>query len=617
MTQSNRARRSERAGTLVQSTGSLAVLAWLFMGGSLAGSLGGCYASTAGTGDDSGGSTGTAGEAEGGSEGEKDTAEETDGSGAEGGGDDDGIFDECAEAQDKALAVLQNHCSGCHSSPASLGGFDFVTDRDKLILSGKIIPGSSEDSSVFARMASGSMPPATAPSQPTDDEVQAVANWIDQCVQVIDEPECVGDQPWISTSEMIDTMLNDISTQVSPADRPFTRYLTLTHLNNVGLCASQLDEFRFGLSKAINSLSLDPIIHRPRAIDANETIYRIDLRDYDWESAQGVDKWELLVDQNPYAFRLLDDDAEVLQDFTETEVPFMAADWLIHDASEPPLYYDMVDIPATLQQLEAQLGLDIDANIENREVQRAGFLSSGVSQNNRMFERHQLPSSPGGAFWLSYDFASNEGEQNLFAEPLEFDEDGGEVIFNLPNGLQAYVVADAAGNRLDEAPIAIVTDPLQPDKTVRAGISCMSCHTNGTQPKTDELREYVANSLEFDDNVKELVEELYVSTDEMNDLLALSDQTFNNAVAATWDGPGAGIEPIIAVYAKWEGPVDLDRAAAELGVQPDALLSQLGQLDPTYAPLLTGVIDRDTFEAKFAESICLLNLGVADDPACQ
>ena len=34
-----------------------------------------------------------------------------------------------------------------------------------------------------------------------------------------------------------------------------------------------------------------------------------------------------------------------------------------------------------------------------------------------------------------------------------FKHDGSEVIFNLPNGLQAYLVTDAEGDRVDAPPI--------------------------------------------------------------------------------------------------------------------------------------------------------------------
>ena len=31
-------------------------------------------------------------------------------------------------------------------------------------------------------------------------------------------------------------------------------------------------------------------------------------------------------------------------------------------------------------------------------------------------------------------FAGSVGTQNIFTHPLSFEQDGGEVIFNLPNG---------------------------------------------------------------------------------------------------------------------------------------------------------------------------------------
>ena len=544
---------------------------------------------------------------------EDDGAGDDDGSDDEGGGDEPPPRADCEEIEAAAIDVLAVNCAGCHDADSNTAGFGFVTDIERLIVSAKVVPGDAAGSPLFTRMSGGSMPPASAPIRPTDDEIALVGSWINECLDGVNT-DCP-DQPWISAATMVDRMLADIAS-VPPVDRRFTRYLTLTHLHNVGMCPDDLDDIRFGLNKAINSLSLDPTITNPVAIDQEETIYRIDLRDYDWESTQGVDKWELLVDNNPFAYRLVDDDAEVLQVFTGTAVPFMAADWLVHDASEPPLYYDMVEIPGTLGELEQILGINIEQNIATFEVARAGFLTSGVSQSNRVFERHQLPFAPNGALWLSYDFESNAGAQSIFANPLDFVESGGEGIYNLPNGLQAYFITNAAGVRLDEAPINIVTDPLQEDKVVRAGISCMSCHDSGLKLKADELRTFVTNSLDFDTTTKELVQELHPPATELTSLIQVGSNTFNDAVAQTGNSPGS-IEPIIKTWATFEANVDLDRAAAELGVDPIALLSQLGELDPTYAPLATGVITRETFEAKFAESVCRLNLGVANDPSCQ
>ena len=108
-------------------------------------------------------------------------------------------------------------------------------------------------------------------------------------------------------------------------------------------------------------------------------------------------------------------------------------------------------------------------NAPGVRVWRAGTNNSGVSNHNRVIERH---SSQHGAYWKSYDFAGSVGTQNIFNHPLSFTHDGGEVIFNLPNGLQGYYVTNASGFRLDDAPISIVSNPAASDPTVRNGLSC-------------------------------------------------------------------------------------------------------------------------------------------------
>ena len=72
-----------------------------------------------------------------------------------------------------------------------------------------------------------------------------------------------------------------------------------------------------------------------------------------------------------------------------------------------------------------------------------------------MIERHP---SRSGYFWTSYDFAGNKGKQNLYEHPLgpkgnnAFEHDGGETIFSLPNGFQAYYLNTADGKALNTGP---------------------------------------------------------------------------------------------------------------------------------------------------------------------
>src|SRR5690606_34157115 len=106
-----------------------------------------------------------------------------------------------------------------------------------------------------------------------------------------------------------------------------------------------------------------------------------------------------------------------------------------------------------------------------------------------------------GAYWKSYDFGSSAGRNSLTQFPLgpryegnqhdraAFEHDGGEIIFNLPNGMQGYLLVDAKGKRIDRGPINVVCDSKKPlgNSEVINCISCMVCHVHGMQPFADDI----------------------------------------------------------------------------------------------------------------------------------
>ena len=177
-----------------------------------------------------------------------------------------------------------------------------------------------------------------------------------------------------------------------------------------------------------------------------ETIFYIDLRDYEWDR-DNIDAWTQLENNYPYSIEY---DAERqaglhaklthLREEMACEVPFIHVDWFLATASLPPLYHDILDLPTTDRELERQLGINVARNLQRARAWRAGFKESGVSRHNRVVERH---TSRYGAYWKSYDFAGSAEIQNVFIHPLDFKHDGGEIVFNLPNGLQAYYITDA------------------------------------------------------------------------------------------------------------------------------------------------------------------------------
>jgi tetratricopeptide (TPR) repeat protein len=226
-------------------------------------------------------------------------------------------------------------------------------------------------------------------------------------------------------------------------------------------------------------------------------------------------------------------------------------------------------------------------------------------------ERHEAGAT---VYWRSYDFAGNTGQQNLFAHPLGpgddsgFVHDGGEIIFSLPNGLQAYLLVDAQGRRIDKGPTAIVSDPRRPDRAVENGISCMSCHARGIIEKNDQVRAHVLRSPKaFSPSVVETVQALYPAAEKMTALMRADARRFQEAVAKT-GAPLSATEPVHALAIRFESELDLPLAAAEAGVTPAELLKALDRypsLAKSLGPLRVegGTVQRTVFVDSFPELV--------------
>ena len=257
----------------------------------------------------------------------------------------------------------------------------------------------------------------------------------------------------------------------------------------------------------------------------------------------------------------------------KSDIPSVHVDWFVAQASLPPLYHDLLSLPLTDRELETRLEVDVIRNLLNApgvRVWRAGTNDSGVSNNNRVVERH---TSRYGAYWKSYDFAGSVGTQNIFTHPLSFTHDGGEAIFNLPNGLQGYYLANASGFRLDDAPINIVSNPAASDPTVRNGLSCLGCHTEGMKTFEDQVRSVIeSNATPAYDKAQAL--RLYVEQSEMD--ARLGEDMDRYRVALTKTGGAVGdIEPISRFHEVFQGPVDAAYAAAVVGLETEAFQEKI------------------------------------------
>lgn len=521
-----------------------------------------------------------------------------------------------------AYLIFEKSCVGCHSEGGAFAE-SLIIDWSVLLETGAVVPGSPEDSELYRRLLGPTERGAQMPfGQPplSDEAIATIRSWILAGApdwNVLPET----DRRFITDEVILDSIHTHLQS-LTPFDRASARYFTLTHLYNAGDISEDLQSYSVALSKLVNSLSWGFTVVRPKPINPEQTIFYIDLRNYEWDKN---DAWTKI--EQRYSYRNdfegagqtgLRNKLSLLQDEMECEVPVVHIDWFLATASQPPLYNEVLGLPETDRELETRLGVHVAQNIKNDpgvRVWRAGFTDSGVSTNNRVVERH---ASQYGAYWKSYDFAGSVGKQNIFVHPLSFNHDGGEVVFNLPNGLQAYYLSDARGNRLDEAPVEIVSNPAASDPTVRNGISCIGCHTEGMKTFEDEVRQAIEQAPSpLYDRTHAL--RLYVEQDVMNRLIAFDKQRYEMSLAAATGETISEIEPISRFYEIFNSTLDAAHAAAALGLQTEGFLQKIQENTNLQSlglgVLETGEIKRDTWTSNFKAVVFALNTpAIAEEP---
>lgn len=524
------------------------------------------------------------------------------------------------EAQ--VLKLLEQKCADCHSDgdeePALHGGINLTQLKGAEDALKSILDRVQRADAVKGRMPKSKGQPGDAAYLPplTAEEVTLLKTWSAGAPSAA-KPEApvsatiVTEAPppttsvaavrrFIPMAEEVRFIAEDV-VKLPESTQPFVRYLTLTNLANLRDAqgqpvedAKQMETYRAAISKLLNSLSHEGQIHVPTAVDEGKTIYRFDLRDYGWTPQE----WELhVVAGYPYALRGLDARREQeIQDATHSAAAWVRADWFTFAASQPPLYNQLLHLPDNDRDLEKELGVDVVGNLTQKRAIRAGFRESGVSQGNRMIERHELGRYP-GAYWKSYDFSPLDlhGQHDLFRSPLgpvgagltpnpdrEFAHDGGEIIWNLRNGLQAYYLSTAKGTKLDRAPTEIVQDRKRRDGAIINGISCMACHESGMKYTLDKpLEEFkdevgpVALKAGLDRTEQRMVEDLYVPQVKLHDVVKQDEERFKKALAAATPGYDQPLDPVERLYKRFKADIKLETLAAEFGEEDLSFLARL------------------------------------------
>lgn len=509
----------------------------------------------------------------------------------------------------QTLATFRSRCVVCHDDRPGDGAGDVADLLDLTAIAaadrGYIDRAKPADSYLRTIITDGSMPKSSwkdiqGTGALTDAEKAGLLQWIDrggpsekwlQEASSLQQAEKRSDIP---EPQIVAAIASDLQ-KLSGAALPNARYLTLTNLHNMdSITAAQLQLYREAIVKTLNSLSRSSdilglpgsaAVNKLVPIDAAGTIYRFDLRHIGWTAAD----WDRVAQFNPYGLSYRSGADRAVANLTSSQVPWLRADWFCFVTLQPPLYHDLVGIPTHLDQLEKQLGVNRLGNIRSRQVHRAGFANSKVSVNNRLLERHQFP---GGYYHISYDFGRNDGTSNFFENPFgppdslgrkqQFSHDGGEVIYRMRNGFQAYVLVKADGGRLSIAPSAIVHDDSMPGGAIINGISCLSCHWDGMKPENpataasmDEVRSStLMNPRNFNAADRELIGELYPEPAEFGRLLEADRKQFRQALETAGIRRGAE-EPSRALFDQFTRNLTLEAVAGDFGLDPQQLLQRL------------------------------------------
>ncbi len=406
---------------------------------------------------------------------------------------------------------------------------------------------------------------------------------------------------------------------------PKERWATTRYLSLANVPAEERKNVIGVLGFVANSVGRSANIRTPE--QAGELV-RVDLATY----GISAPAWEALAGTDPYyhqKVQVIDpatkklatvytdggwvglDQAKRLAEMTRSGGAVLRADFFIAKVLTPPFYYGFTGVPKTLNEFYASLAVDGKTQLALRANKGASIFRSGVTHKPRRISRWQGPLGPS---WVTYD-GKEDGDplKNPVRVPgFEFKHDASEHIAAKANGLHVFALFDAKGDRQDEVPPDIAHDStaIGNDQRLRAGISCIRCHTE---------RGYRS----FDNDFATLVEKgkanLHLPAEQAEYIAAFNDverlkvllerdrEDYETAVKRATGGMKVDelAKALTAVYAAYEfDQIDEEVMKQELGIVSTERLKATS--DPIVLALLSGLrVNRKDWELSFGGAALL------------
>lgn len=477
----------------------------------------------------------------------------------------------------QVYAVFESHCAQCHQTgrltrPAPAGGLANILDLNQIAREPHLVARGQPDSSrLYQTLLDRHRPVDLGPESKwlAADDIQRVRTWIEELPK--ERAACVSG-PRTSEPELA-AAIDEALRAAGESEAQEMRFVSLNHLAAACATAGEMEAYRQGVAKLLNSLSWGsrPVALTP--VGEARTLLAFKLSDIGW-----IDEhWNALARAEPPGIAL--DLSGRLTAPGANSRP-IRGDWLAWTASQPGFYAELLGLPSTLEETALLLGIKREPEPGGPRAMRTGLKVSAVTRGPRVIERHQAEQR---RLWLAYEFIDGLGDRDIHERPLggirgaperaQFRADGERLIFTLPNGFLGFGVLDADGRRIDQLPQRLEVDAARSLGPTVAGLSCMGCHTTGVKPAIDTVRAHVASDkFSGSRDVKDMVLAVYDTANEWARVFDEDAYRYRRALIQAGVDPDLsvhGLELVAALARRYVLDADLAVAAAEAGLTPD------------------------------------------------
>lgn len=345
------------------------------------------------------------------------------------------------------------------------------------------------------------------------------------------------------------------------------------------------EEIAAAVGKAVNQISTERDVYVPQALDQDGTIFRLDRG----EIGMSGQEWAAIAKAAKAKIVSQTSKAKLVRQVVGSgnDPAWLYLDDFIEAAYSADIYYQLTEVPATLNQFLQQKGVNLARELQERDGDLAlGCVVGSVINASRGTRLVAWAESDDGDFVITFDPNALDPNDPLqkrscVANPLLngtgsnkiFEFAASEILYTLRNGGMGGALFAANGQRQNAAPLAVVADneaPIGVGPEIKL-VSCQRCHNEGMIDYKDVVEANVKQGGGgFNAADRDRIKDLYLGNGHIKDLLREHNERFENfAGQAGFDLTQA--DPVSKFGDQFKLDWDCNRAAARIARTCDEL----------------------------------------------